>query len=108
MYINSDTLHEYSNKMVELSKRITNILLMCLGEGFDRKFESEFKDCHGNLRINNYSPPHDHHDHDDDTQTMMEGLGMHTDMSCVTILYQDLSGKAIPKSNIKMFNLCVA
>ncbi|CAN0902313.1 Gibberellin 20-oxidase-like protein [Linum grandiflorum] len=41
----------------------------------------ELRDCHGYLRIINYSPPNQH-------QEEVEGLGMHTDMSCVTIVCQ--------------------
>jgi hypothetical protein len=43
--------------MAELSKTILKILLLSLGDGFEEKYyESEFKNCHGYLRINNYSP----------------------------------------------------
>ncbi|KAF4386708.1 hypothetical protein F8388_006663, partial [Cannabis sativa] len=62
------------------------ILLMCLGDDFKNKFfESEFNKCHGYLRINNYSAP-------ESIEDEVEGLGMHTDMSCVTIVYQDKIG----------------
>jgi len=70
--------------MMELSKRIIAILLNCLGDGFETEYlESEFSKCHGYLRINNYSPP------ENSEQEETEGLGMHTDMSCITIVYQD-------------------
>ncbi|KAH0970624.1 hypothetical protein GBA52_022780 [Prunus armeniaca] len=60
-----------------------------LGDGLVKKFyESEFQNCHGYLRINNYSAPESLEDHEDE----VEGLGMHTDMSCVTIVYQDEIG----------------
>ncbi|XXG86284.1 hypothetical protein AAC387_Pa11g1206 [Persea americana] len=82
-----DILREYGSKMMELSKRIAMILLMSLGEDFDKKyFETEFIKCHGYLRIINYTPPEIVKDRE------VEGLGMHTDMSCVTILYQDEIG----------------
>lgn len=78
--------------MTELSKRILEILLMSLGEGFDKKYcESEFKNCHGYLRIVNYTPPKSLVDE-------VEGLGMHTDLSCVTIVYQDEVGGLQVKS----------
>ncbi|PON43033.1 Oxoglutarate/iron-dependent dioxygenase [Parasponia andersonii] len=80
----SEMLQEYGTKMAELSKKITEILLMSLGDGF-KKYESEFKNCQGYMRINNYSAPQNLEDE-------VEGLGMHTDMSCVTILYQDQIG----------------
>lgn len=73
--------------MIDLSKKITAILLDCLGEGFETKhYDSEFGQCHGYLRVNNYSPP--------ETLDLpeTEGLGMHTDMSCITILFQDEIG----------------
>lgn len=83
----SDILQEYGSKMMELSKTIATILLMCLGEGFDNKyFETEFIKCHGYLRIINYTPPEIVEGRE------LEGLAMHTDMSCVTILYQDEIG----------------
>lgn len=72
--------------MAELSKKIVEALLTSLGDGFEKKYyESEFKNCNGYLRINNYSPP-------EKLEDEVEGLGMHTDMSCVTIVYQDEIG----------------
>lgn len=73
--------------MTELSKTIVQIVLMSLGEDFQKKFyETEFSKCHGYLRIINYSPP------ESEEEKQVEGLGMHTDMSCVTIVYQDEIG----------------
>ncbi|KAK9910442.1 hypothetical protein M0R45_034403 [Rubus argutus] len=85
----SEVLQDYGSKMAELSKKIIKIALMSLGEDFEKKYyESEFQNCHGYLRMNNYSsPPESLEDHDE-----VEGLGMHTDMSCVTIVYQDEIG----------------
>lgn len=88
----SDVLQEYGSKMTELSKKIVEILLMILGDGLEKKYyESEFKNCHGYLRIINYTPPESLGDE-------VEGLGMHTDMSCVTIVYQDEIGGLQVKS----------
>lgn len=73
--------------MMDLSKKILAALLNCLGEDFEAKYyEPEFSSCHGYLRVNNYSPP--------ETVGLpeVEGLGKHTDMSCITILYQDEIG----------------
>ncbi|KAA8533712.1 hypothetical protein F0562_031229 [Nyssa sinensis] len=81
-----EILKEYGNQMTKLSKRIVEIVLMCLKDDFERKFESEFSNCHGYLRINNYTPPECVKDKE------VEGLGMHTDMSCVTIVYQEEIG----------------
>lgn len=79
--------------MTELSKMIMKIVLMILGDKFDTKFyDSEFKKCHGYLRINRYSPATDLED------KTTEGLGMHTDMSCITIVYQDETGGLQVKS----------
>lgn len=73
--------------MTELAKRIVQVVLMSLGENFEHKFyDSEFGNCHGYLRIINYTPP------ESVTQEEVEGLGMHTDMSCITIVYQDQIG----------------
>lgn len=72
--------------MTELSKRIIEIVLMSMGENFENKFyDSEFRNCHGYLRIINYSRPKN-------VEEEVEGLGMHTDMSCITIVYQDQTG----------------
>lgn len=69
--------------MTELSKKIVQVLLMSLENDIVKKYyKSEFQNCHGYLRIINYSPP-------DSLEDEVEGLGMHTDMSCVTIVYQD-------------------
>ncbi|KAJ9171377.1 hypothetical protein P3X46_014759 [Hevea brasiliensis] len=89
----SEALQEYGSKMTELSKRIIEMLLLSLGDDLDRKkyYESEFKNCHGYLRIINYTPPKCLDDE-------VEGLGMHTDMSCVTIVYQDQIGGLQVKS----------
>ncbi|KAK9143754.1 hypothetical protein Syun_013154 [Stephania yunnanensis] len=81
-----EVLQEYCDKMSDLSKKILKILLMCLGDSVEKYFESEFSECHGYLRIINYSPP------ESVTDEEVEGLGMHTDMSCLTIVYQDEVG----------------
>ncbi|XP_065858952.1 gibberellin 20-oxidase-like protein [Euphorbia lathyris] len=83
----SKVLEEFGNKMMELSKRIIKVILMSLGDNYDKKFnEQEFSNCHGYLRIVNYSPPRNVENKE------VEGLGMHTDMSCITLLYQDENG----------------
>ncbi|GMY09175.1 gibberellin 20-oxidase-like protein [Fagus crenata] len=82
----SEILQEYGRKMEELSKKIIEALLISLEDGFEKKYyESEFKNCDGYLRINNYLAP-------ESLEDEVEGLGMHTDMSCVTIVYQDEIG----------------
>ncbi|XP_071735593.1 gibberellin 20-oxidase-like protein [Rutidosis leptorrhynchoides] len=81
----SEVLREYGSIMKSLSNKIVKMLLMCLGDDFEKKFESEFCGCEGYLRINNYSPPQDIEINGKE----VEGLGMHTDMSCITIVYQD-------------------
>nr|GMC80223.1 gibberellin 20-oxidase-like protein [Ipomoea batatas] len=79
-------MKEYGSKMTELSTLIMKTVLMSLGESFEKKYyESEFSNCHGYLRINNYTPP-------ESLEGEVEGLGMHTDMSCITIAYQDEVG----------------
>lgn len=72
--------------MRDLSKRIVEIILMSLGDGFERScYEAEFSKCHGYLRIINYTPA-------TPSGQVVEGLGMHTDMGCLTILYpEDIS-----------------
>ncbi|KAL3825265.1 hypothetical protein ACJIZ3_021294 [Penstemon smallii] len=88
----SETLKEYGSKMTHLSKTILKILIKCLGTDSEMKFLPEFENCHGYLRINNYSPPKCINEQE------IEGLGMHTDMSCLTILYQDNIGGLQVKS----------
>ncbi|XVE56408.1 hypothetical protein DITRI_Ditri04bG0006500 [Diplodiscus trichospermus] len=83
----SEILNEYGNMMTKLSKEIVKAVLNSLGEDLEMKFfESEFRNCHGYLRISNYSPPKMMNEQE------VEGLGMHTDMSCVTFVYQDETG----------------
>ncbi|XP_021286305.1 gibberellin 20-oxidase-like protein [Herrania umbratica] len=81
-----EILKEYGSLMTKLSKEIVKAILKSLGEDLEKKsFESEFSNCHGYLRINNYTPPNS-------MKEEVDGLGMHTDMSCVTIVYQDEIG----------------
>ncbi|KFK28895.1 hypothetical protein AALP_AA7G062100 [Arabis alpina] len=86
----SETLQEYGAKMAELSKILVKILLlMTLGEETgERLYQTDFSKCHGYLRLVNYTPPHDV----EKQEELVEGLGMHTDMSCITIVYQDSVG----------------
>lgn len=88
----SEILKEYGSNMTRLSRSIIDIVLMCMGADFEEKFKSEFDNCHGYLRIINYSP------HQGVAEKEVEGLGMHTDMSCVTIVYQDEIGGLQVKS----------
>ncbi|KAL2556072.1 2-oxoglutarate (2OG) and Fe(II)-dependent oxygenase superfamily protein [Forsythia ovata] len=88
----SEILREYGSRMVHLSKSILEIILMCLRPNLQTKFISEFKNCHGYLRLNNYSQPECIQEQE------VEGLGMHTDMSCITLVYQDENGGLQVKS----------
>ncbi|XP_047959543.1 gibberellin 20-oxidase-like protein [Salvia hispanica] len=82
----SEIMQEYGSRVTELSKTILRLILTTLGKELDSKYyESEFQQCHGYMRINNYSSPRS-------SEEEAEGLGMHTDMSCVTIVYQDEIG----------------
>ncbi|XP_052194007.1 gibberellin 20-oxidase-like protein [Diospyros lotus] len=88
----SELLLEYGSKMTELSEKIVKIVLRILGDDIERKYyDLEFKNCHGYLRIINYASP--------GSLEEVEGLGMHTDMSCVTIVYQDEIGGLQVRSN---------
>lgn len=82
----SEIVEEYGSKMSKLSKRVIEMVLKCMG-GADlvKKLAAEFKNCHGYLRMNNYSSGCCIHEDEEE----VEGLGMHTDMSCITIVYQD-------------------
>lgn len=101
LYFNSEVVREYGDKMKHLSKKITQILLTCLGDDFDTRFKSEFSSCEGYLRINNYSLPEKRVMGND-----IEGLGMHTDMSCLTIVYQDdIGGLQVRSKDGKWLNV---
>ncbi|KAM7275319.1 hypothetical protein ACFE04_017185 [Oxalis oulophora] len=92
LYDRIELMQEYCTKMTELSNKIIEVLLMCLGKSFGSKFlESEFNNCHGYLRIINYSPP-------EKLDNEVEGLGKHTDISCITVLYPDQIGELQVKS----------
>ncbi|CAL9243094.1 unnamed protein product [Arabidopsis halleri] len=89
----SGLMKEYGEKMTELCEKIMKAILSSFGDDLHHKhYESEFGNCHGYFRINNYTIPseqEDDHHNDDDDQDLIEGLGMHTDMSCITIVDQD-------------------
>lgn len=88
-----ELLQEYGSKMTELSKKVLKLVLKTLGDDAEKKYyNSDFENCHGYLRIINYSTP-------DGFEEEVEGLGMHTDMSCVTIVYQDEIGGLQMKSS---------
>lgn len=83
----SNVLQEYGSKMIDVSKIVIEVLLKCLGNDYEGKYyKTEFSNCHGYLRIVNYSPP------ENVKEEEVEGLGMHTDMSCITLVYQDEIG----------------
>ncbi|KAL2460687.1 2-oxoglutarate (2OG) and Fe(II)-dependent oxygenase superfamily protein [Abeliophyllum distichum] len=96
----SEVLQEYGSKMSELSKGILKLILTTLGDGIETKYyDSELKNCHGYLRINNYTSP-------ESLEEEAEGLGMHTDMSCVTIVYQDeIGGLQVRSKDGKWMNI---
>lgn len=74
--------------MTNLSRKILEIVLMSMGNDVAKKYyESEFRNCHGYLRIINYTAPEE-----SSLEKEVEGLGKHTDMSCITIVYQDETG----------------
>ncbi|CAA2984250.1 gibberellin 20-oxidase [Olea europaea subsp. europaea] len=96
----SEVLQEYGSKMSELSKRVLKLVLSTVGDGIETNYyDSEFKNCHGYLRINNYTAP-------ESFDGEAEGLGMHTDMSCVTIVYQDeIGGLQVRTTDGKWMNI---
>ncbi|TYK16936.1 gibberellin 2-beta-dioxygenase 8 [Cucumis melo var. makuwa] len=84
-------LDEYGSIMIELSRRIMKLLLKMMGDSFEDKFyESEFSNCNGYIRINRYAPRNSNEE--------IEAFGKHTDISCVTILFQDEIGGIQMKS----------
>lgn len=77
--------------MTELSRKIMKLLLKIMGDNFESKFyESEFSKCNGYIRINRYAPRNSNEE--------IEAFGKHTDISCVTILFQDEIGGLQMKS----------
>ncbi|MFQ6669991.1 hypothetical protein Gotur_035037 [Gossypium turneri] len=97
----SELLQEYGNHMMKLSKKIIEIILKSLGTGYEKRFlDSEFGNCHGYMRIVNYTPP------SNIEENQVEGLGMHTDMSCITIVFQDeLGGLQMRSKDGKWLNI---
>ncbi|MBA0860456.1 hypothetical protein Goshw_017836 [Gossypium schwendimanii] len=97
----SEILQEYGNHMMKLSKKIIEIILKSLGTGYEKRFlDSEFGNCHGYMRIVNYTPP------SNAEENQVEGLGMHTDMSCITIVFQDeLGGLQMRSKDGKWLNI---
>ncbi|CAI9770211.1 unnamed protein product [Fraxinus pennsylvanica] len=95
-----EVLQEYGSKMSELSKGVLKLVLTTLGDGIETKYyDSDFKNCHGYLRINNYTAP-------ESLDEEAEGLGMHTDMSCVTVVYQDeIGGLQVRSKDGKWMNI---
>ncbi|ESQ43443.1 hypothetical protein EUTSA_v10014098mg [Eutrema salsugineum] len=90
----SGLMKEYGEKMTELCEKIMKAILASFGDDLHHKYyESEFGNCHGYFRINNYTIPlqedQEDDEHDQDEVDLIEGLGMHTDMSCITIVDQD-------------------
>ncbi|CAN8302279.1 unnamed protein product [Cochlearia groenlandica] len=83
-------MKEYGEKMTKLCENIMKAILSSLGNDLHNKYyESEFKNCHGYFRINNYTIPLLQENDKEDKVDLIEGLGMHTDMSCITIVDQD-------------------
>lgn len=77
------------------------MILKSLGIGYEKRFlDSEFGNCHGYMRIVNYTPP------SNVEENQVEGLGMHTDMSCITIVFQDeLGGLQMRSKDGKWLNI---
>lgn len=90
--------------MSELSKTIVKAVLTSLGEDFETKFyESDFKKCNGYLRIIKYTAPAESLEEEKE----VEGLGMHTDMSCITILYQhEIGGLQMRSKQGEWIDIC--
>ncbi|CAH2070388.1 unnamed protein product [Thlaspi arvense] len=84
-------MKEYGEKMTELCEKIIKAILASFGVDLHHKYyESEFGNCHGYFRINNYTIPlQEDQEDEDEIVDLIEGLGMHTDMSCITIVDQD-------------------
>ncbi|CAA7046935.1 unnamed protein product [Microthlaspi erraticum] len=88
----SGLMKEYGEKMTELCEKIMKAILASFSDDLHHKYyESEFGNCHGYFRINNYTIPlkEDQEQGEQDEDEDVEGLGMHTDMSCITIVDQD-------------------
>ncbi|KAH6828126.1 2-oxoglutarate and oxygenase superfamily protein [Perilla frutescens var. hirtella] len=88
----SEILEEYGCRMTQLSKIVVEMLIKCVGGDYGMKLLPEFKNCHGYMRMNNYSSSSSDQCICIDDEQEMEGLGMHTDMSCITLVYQDHIG----------------
>ncbi|XP_022991455.1 gibberellin 20-oxidase-like protein [Cucurbita maxima] len=80
----SNLLDEYGRKMKEVSKRVVKLLLNVLGDNIENKFyDPEFSNCNGYLRINGFTPL------DMNAEEEIEVFKKHTDLSYVTIVFQN-------------------
>ena len=83
-FICSNLLDEYGSKMTEVSKKVVKLLLTILGDNIENKFyDPEFNNCSSYLRINGYTPL------DMNAEEEVEVFKKHTDLSYVTIVFQN-------------------
>ncbi|GLJ41136.1 hypothetical protein SUGI_0852030 [Cryptomeria japonica] len=93
-----ETIAAYSLSVSNLGNRITKVILASLGLDANAFYHSHFENCGSVLRINGYSAG----------QLSMgeETLVSHTDIGCLTILYQDdVGGLQIRSEEGEWFNV---
>ncbi|GLJ41164.1 hypothetical protein SUGI_0852350 [Cryptomeria japonica] len=93
-----ETLSTYAMSVSKLAQKITKIILASLGLDFKAFYCYQFKKCASVLRINGYSPAY--------MSTEGEVILSHTDLGCLTILYQDdVGGLQIRSQEGEWFNV---
>ncbi|KAH9307755.1 hypothetical protein KI387_035666, partial [Taxus chinensis] len=86
-----ETIRTYILCMEELARKISKIIIASLGLHVETFYHSDFEKCKTTLRINHYNSK--------GKSIEEEILFPHTDLSCITILYQDNSGGLQIRSN---------
>ncbi|GLJ41129.1 hypothetical protein SUGI_0851960 [Cryptomeria japonica] len=93
-----ETMTAYALSVTNLAQLITKIILASLGLDAKAFYRSHFEKCTAVLRINGYPS--------DNISIGEEALLSHTDLTSLTILYQDdVGGLQIPSQEGKWFNV---
>ncbi|GLJ37523.1 hypothetical protein SUGI_0762470 [Cryptomeria japonica] len=80
----SEAFRTYSLRMAELARKICKIILASLGWDVENFYHFHFEKCRAHMRIMHYFS--------DAKSVEEELLFSHTDIGCITILYQDNVG----------------
>ncbi|GLJ41134.1 hypothetical protein SUGI_0852010 [Cryptomeria japonica] len=93
-----ETMEKYALSVSNFEKNVTKLILASLGLDPNAFYNSCFERCTSILRINGYSS--------ENLSIGEEALGSHTDLNCLTILYQDdVGGLQIRSQEGEWFNV---